>query len=469
MSVCNIFKEISSNNGQGVFYTFSQYADDLTKENALQTEYRVIPKRFACLELEKHVLTQPTDTQTPPNILLNKALPQMLQNYYENVVSYYRRHHDNNQYDWNNFDASVFLWRALKDYGLVTKEDEIDGQNQFLYSYFNELKYVGDINIYANQDIQSTNYNEIYCMIPPEANAGKYKLVQNQKADYQYNVTYPYTIGISHEKRINQWFGDIQGISSNYPTYDSSLTGLSPEPDFGYDNTPALVTNDTYYYGGETYPMILDNWSTEPQDFVDIKNDDFFKFNTIIVFYDIVRTNSDESIETVYRNLPLGIWLSGNITETSKGILTIDNEVTKFVRSGSIFDQGTSYGLRICTKYISTPNGNMVAGEVVDHPDNYPEFSEVCDEFAQSMIRMNEILGESRAQHNELVDFITMFINKKVNVPYIKTINGRDYWFVNGKNTNVIAGVDTTYINNLEQQIQNLNVQIADLQQRLMP
>lgn len=468
MSVCNIFKEISPNNGQGVFFTFSQYADDLTKENALQTEYRVIPKRFACLQLENHSLSGPLDDDG--NVNLDKAIPQMLQDYYENVVSYYRRHNDNNnQYAWNNFDASVFLWRALKDYGLLTMEEELENDSP-LYSYYNELKYVGDINIYANQDIQSTNYNEIYCMIPPEAKSGRYKLETNGNQEYLYTVAYPYTIGIGNPRRINEWFGDIASVTPNtYPTYDQTLTGLSPEPMFGYDNDDQPSNDDEYCYGLESYPMILNNWSNEPSDFVEIQDDDFFKFNSIIIFYDIVRTNSDDSIETIYRNLPLGIWLAGNVNSTDDGKLSIDNEVTKFVRSDSIFDQGTSYGLRVCTKYIATPNGNMIAGEVVDHPDNYPEFSEVCDEFADSIIHMNEILQESRAQHNELVDFISMFINKKVNVPYTKTINNREYWFVNGKNTNVIAGVSDAYIASLEQQIEDLNVLVAGLQQRMLP
>jgi hypothetical protein len=60
---------------------------------------------------------------------------------------------------------------------------------------------------------------------------------------------------------------------------------------------------------------------------------------------------------------------------------------------------------------------------------------------------------EARIQAQELNklfdDHLSQFKNNKVNVPYIRTLGNKKYWFVNGKNTGAIAQYDysdPTYI-----------------------
>ena len=45
MAICNVFKELTKNNG--TFFTFSQYAEDLTI-NQSNSSYKVIPSKFMC-------------------------------------------------------------------------------------------------------------------------------------------------------------------------------------------------------------------------------------------------------------------------------------------------------------------------------------------------------------------------------------------------------------------------------------
>jgi len=56
MAICNIFKELTNTNG--TFLTFSQYLEDITRQQTLSTNYRVIPSRFIALDINpnKHDL-----------------------------------------------------------------------------------------------------------------------------------------------------------------------------------------------------------------------------------------------------------------------------------------------------------------------------------------------------------------------------------------------------------------------------
>ena len=50
---CNIFKPINAGDTRmGTFFMFSQYTEDITKEQAMKSTYRVIPSKFAVVELD---------------------------------------------------------------------------------------------------------------------------------------------------------------------------------------------------------------------------------------------------------------------------------------------------------------------------------------------------------------------------------------------------------------------------------
>ena len=49
MSKCNIFKPLASKTGE--FLMFSQYTEDITKEQSMKSTYRVVPSKFVALDL----------------------------------------------------------------------------------------------------------------------------------------------------------------------------------------------------------------------------------------------------------------------------------------------------------------------------------------------------------------------------------------------------------------------------------
>lgn len=405
MGVCNLFKKFDStnNNGQGILFTFSQYAEDLTAQDTLQRDHRVVPSKFVCLDLDINGFATEQSISTTNDI--NTAIPQCLQSYYENKISYLRGLEVEGEYTWDALDSSKFLFDFLKKYKLIS-EANIDQDDPTSNKYIPEVKYIGDINIYSNENEQNINYNEIYCMVPSDA------------MEYTYYLTAPGTREYSYS--FDETPTELNGWTANYP----SGTGLQNDPEFDSDN----VYNTSY----DAWMQALE---PDAQDTEDPTDADSFTFNCIIILYDVISGN-DENSNPIYmnKNLPLGIWFSGPVVGTV-GSFDLKNKVTKFVRSESIFNQGTSYGLRVCTKHIATPLGTAVVSEVGDYDHFHTEFAEVCDEFNRAAVEINNMSAILADQHNNLKEFLAEFVNKRVNVPYIRTINGVNYWFVNGRNT----------------------------------
>lgn len=419
MAVCNIFKKFDSGtNGQGIFFTFSQYAEDLTQESSLQSEYRVVPSKFVCLDLD-------LDRAKPEAVVdddgYNIYIPQTLQSYYENKISYFRGQDiytdtvTNTNHHYEPQDATKYLFTFLRDKGFIHSEINTDVNPN--YNYYPEVKYIGDINIYANENLQDINYNEIYCMVPADAKRYFYKNDLN-------TTSTPHAISEDLPEFINGWNGDT------YP----SRTELSSDPEFDED-TPTVSYNTVW-----ELPSILNDPLAE--NYEEDSDDPSFDFNCIIVLYDVYTTNSDDTISKEVYCAPLGIWFSGDVLvddPDNPASFSLKNSVTKFVRSDSVFEQGTSYGLRICTKFIANPLGTGTVIPTIDpNTDTYfAEFAEVCDQFSQAIIEMNNFNRILADEHTNMVDYITQFTNQRVNVPYIREVNGIPHWFVNGRDTGV--------------------------------
>lgn len=411
MAVCNIFKKFDSgNNGQGIFFTFSQYADDLTKESTLQSEYRVVPSKFVCLELNVDSAINTYYGGNVPAGGENICIPQLLQSFYENKISYLK-----GEQTYYPEDATKYLFTFLRDRGFIQSDSSITDT-----TYFPEVKYIGDINIYSNENVQDINYNEIYCMVPAEAKRYFYKNEINEESD-------PYPVS-GTPTMINGWRdGNDPQDDSPYNPYPEDLTGLEGTPEF---YPPASYTYSMDY----ELPRIIYNGTNDTI----VQDDESFNFNCIIVLYDVYK--GDNIAPEVYC-APLGIWFSGDVFEdtTDNNYFKLKNSVTKFVRSDSIFDQGTSYGLRVCTKYISSPLGTSLVAKT-DSPNTdqfHTEFAEVCDQFSQAIVEMNNFNRILADEHTNIVDYITQFTNQRVNVPYIKIVNNIPHWFVNGRDTGV--------------------------------
>jgi hypothetical protein len=124
----------------------------------------------------------------------------------------------------------------------------------------------------------------------------------------------------------------------------------------------------------------------------------------------------------------MGMYICGHFDEN--GDLT--NSIKKYV---TVTDEiGTSYGLRICTRFTVSPYGAiMQETELNTDSDNYASLCQVMTGMAENLNKMFEITNSTVNNIQLCKDELSILKNNRTNVPYIKTINGDDYWFVNGK------------------------------------
>lgn len=236
------------------------------------------------------------------------------------------------------------------------------------------IKYVGDINIQSCDEHNGMTYSDIYCHIP--SNEKQYTYTVNVIQEDDTISSGNYVEGYTSDE-LGSW-GDIDPII-NYKTYNSY--------NFDFDNKTAI-------------------------------NASKYIFNSVIVLYDVY--NKDEKI---YSNIPMGIYITGSIYNEK-----IQNPVTKFVSNDDIYATGSSYGLRICTRYSSV-NGDIN----VSIDNNYADLTRVLSQISVSQQKMDDIINTRYNYAQNYKELLSIFKNSRTNVPYIKDINGVDYWFINGK------------------------------------
>lgn len=391
MAICNVFKELTKNNG--TFFTFSQYAEDLTI-NQSNPSYKVIPSRFICWDV---------DYTSFDNI----KLPLLLQNNFENGCSFLRDKLDSN---WNPNITKNLFWNEVGQ-----KLFKVDDKNA------SNIVYCGDINIQSYSEKDNIGYNEIYCYIPNEAKQMSFTTNTDDDAlSYQYDKAY--ICGYSEADK------DFVGLLSIDKVYS------------GED-----LSNYQYYYSD------VFNVNLNESEVVDSSS---FKFNTIVVFYDIY-----EGEVKKYSDIPLGMFVTGVINE---GVM--NNSITKYVSNDEIYGAGTSYGLRICNRFTVAPNGVFIKEDANINSvgdDIYPALSEAMSAMVDSQIKMDQILSGVNEYQQGIKDHLAQFKNYRVNVPYILYVNGTPYWFVNGKNTNCKAVSDLP--SNFEEGLESIKSDIKDI------
>lgn len=470
MSKTNIFKPLTSNAGE--IYMFSQYVEDLTKENSQKSVYKVIPSKFAAININMDTLKEKMCGFEVEGFsdLPNNRICATMQNSYENSCAFFRdilptTHTEENEDDiiWHNFMASRLLWQNMLMYGMITMEENEEG-----VKICPEIKYVGDINIHSNKSMDGICYNELYCYIPTEAKSRQYVMTSLNEDD----ITYDNPIFFEYDK--NHLLG---WNTNNYPANLESA-GIPNVPLFGLDGE-GQVREGGYTIGDDNwyYPRCL-SWKEEEMndEYTYIENDEeFFNVNAIVVFYNIYKKN-DEGIEEVYYNLPYGIYFTGKVETTLNNIVEgesnneeeddwfINNTIKKFVNNNDIYGQGTSYGLRIMSKFVSTPNSLFYIDSVFEIDDFYPEYVKLMSRMSETLDVMDDIIESNRVFHQDIKDHLAYFKNYRTNVPYIRIINGVPYWFVNGHNTNQPAVVTEESI---QSQITNLTSRLDELTFRL--
>lgn len=182
------------------------------------------------------------------------------------------------------------------------------------------------------------------------------------------------------------------------------------------------------------YPdtSLLDKLWIDNRGYVDPDFPNLYTFNTIIVLYEIHKIDKDGKwmLYEEYKNLPLGMYFTGKFNED----LSLTNPVTKYIDNDEIYKEGTAYGLRVCYRFAVTPNNVSIKSVNIDQEnDNYSAFCQVMTEMSRTHQKMNDIVSSIINQTQYLKDTLSIYRNNKVNVPYMREINGNNYWFVNGK------------------------------------
>ena len=57
----------------------------------------------------------------------------------------------------------------------------------------------------------------------------------------------------------------------------------------------------------------------------------------------------------------MGIYFTGKFVDTE-----LTNPVTKYITNEDAFGMGSSYGLRICTRFSASPNGTPISETISD-------------------------------------------------------------------------------------------------------
>ena len=305
----------------------------------------------------------------------NENFPDTLQNKFENGCAYLRNNPDLiNGGEWNSTISSNLFWACLCNEGLIKSTEIKSSETESIYIIDGGC-YYGDINLQSHDTHEGMGYSEIYCYIPNES----YK----------------------------------QNIECYIPEFGKIVTGndsLEGYPDI------------TGVGGIEYFP----EFKFEIGNAIDDKEVKSFEFNTIIVFYDIY-----ENDEMTATSIPLGMYLTGEIV---KGV--VSNPVTKYVSNEDIYGAGTSYGLRICSRFTVTPNQDGIKTvNVTTDSGDYASLGYVLSEMSKTINKMNDVVDNIHQNNQFIKTTLAAFKNSRTNVPYVKKVGDVYYWFVNGRNT----------------------------------
>lgn len=405
-SKCNLFSTISNQTGN--FLTFSQYAEDLTRQYTQPMSYKVVPSKYCAMDI------------TLPEKSTAESVAMIFQNYFENSCTLHRAAYSGEN-GWNSNWSTSLFWRTLVQFGLVTRSKEYT-------QTYEQIKNIGDINIWSHNDSDNSGvgYSEIYCLIDNAAKHEAYNISQ-------YNVSYG-----SNNELPPAVYSSTQYISGfNDKSITPTPVDLEKDGKLYYDEYKTVddgVEAGYYYKMGTSYiPVILHPEGETGTTTTTETNSENFTFNTIAIFYDII----GEDGESLMKNIPLGIYFLGGIDD--KGNMT--NSFTKYTSNQDIYGEGTSYALRICSRFVTSYNSSDF-GKVdteTTHDIYYGGISKILSEFAETTTLINEVTKSNSVLLEQIQDANADYRNNRLNVPYVKMVDNEFYWFVNGVNTGVQA------------------------------
>lgn len=390
MAICNTFKRLTKETG--TFLTFSQYMEDLTAWQTESKYHKLVPSKFVAIDC------QSTDYN-------NATLPKLFQDYFENACACFKNGiYKNDDIDsmgvmsWTPENAKILFWNLMFDSGIIKLEEkaEKDEDETPETPGILGIQYVGDINLQSYNNVDGMGYSEIYCHIPNEASLYKYSVGTNDRDDMTIikksdDLIEGFLIGeLNGSEKLKIQFGDFDKQELVY-TIDKDYI-------FSWDDNDILTTK---------------------------LQDKSFNINMIVVLYDIWNDN-----EAIVQGVPMGVYITGLIDDNGK----IQNSITKYVSNEDIYNSGTSYGLRICSRYVvSSEQDNYVVKEVTCEDNNYGDLSRVLSQLSISQNKMDKIVNKTYNTEQNYKNLLAIFKNSKTNVPYIKIVNNESCWFVNGK------------------------------------
>lgn len=452
MSKCNLLRPLSysvggSNNAGyegGTFYLFSQYADDLTRQNAQGDAYRVVPSKFGAFNINYHGKT-------------DSGIGQLFQNTYEHSCAAHRSQMSNDT-DASSFtpnEAADLFWITMKS--LDSSLEAVTATDNTDFPPMSSLMWVGESDVCGTTVIDGDAYSEIYCFVPGSARPRSYHVSMNNYStprtidgtfDYPFgwtSSTYPTNTGIPHTD-----IGNLTIASTRIPTV--FLPGEDPVPGDLMESHAAAFDENTENVPYDEIPDWPSNW---------------FEINTIVLFYDVVAKDQHGDYRYIYTNIPMGIYFTGPIDPESSGQQTqsLMNSVKKYISHDDIYGQGTSYGLRITTKFTAAPSVSMDTANpsspnvtVVWAGHTVSEAAAIIDSMRSAADAVLDSIAQNSARSAELADHLAQFRNKSTNIPYIRRVNNEPYWFVNGRNTG-------TKVNQVDIDLDEIREQIiADLE-----
>ena len=323
MSVCNIYK---SQGNKPVFYTFSEYMNDLVVNINNDGMSVARPSRFLCVKLN--------------NI---NNINKFLQNYYEDACCTLR--------DKNVTDYRKYLLGGLID-GLIKKGFiDADAINSIACE---------DIDLFGDGTIDGMKYDEILCYLNPST---------------------------SNNRSLNLDRDDIKIIDKiSTPENPQYIAGYSREADRieGIDYV-SLLNNDKF-------PLCT---ISDPNS--NSSNITSFEFNAIIVLYDVTLGKEDNS---PIENIPLGIYIN-------------PNTITKYVNNNDIYNQGTSYALRITMRFATTYDGSIYIEDnnAYDETRDISSLVSVADRLSKTIDQMFEMTRKFNDYTNATRDILTAIRN----------------------------------------------------------
>ena len=279
------------------------------------------------------------------------------------------------------------------------------GSNLLFANDKNSIVYYGDINIQSYSEKDNVGYNEIYCYVPNDAK----KMI--------------FDFELSNENQLLLEYG--RDYICGYDSNDDGFNGLLDIKQVYQNkntNLESILLKDYKYQYNSKY--IIDLSESQNTGYT------LFKFNTVIVFYDIIVGDKEE-----YTNIPLGMFVTGLISDGK-----MDNEVTKYVSNEDIYGAGTSYGLRICNRFVVSPNGTEIRYDTdisSGEDEMFPALAQVMSAMTDSQSKMDEVISNLHEYQDGIKEHLAQFKNSRVNIPYILYVNDVPYWFINGRNTGV--------------------------------